>query len=40
MKIVIDHIARIEGHAGFIGKIVNGKITEAKIETQEGARLF
>ncbi len=40
MKIVIDHIARIEGHAGFIGKIINGKITEAKIETQEGARLF
>lgn len=40
MKIVIDHIARIEGHAGFIGKIVNGKIKEAKIETQEGARLF
>ncbi|MBU4338787.1 Ni/Fe hydrogenase subunit alpha [Patescibacteria group bacterium] len=40
MRIVIDHIARIEGHAGFIGKIVNGKIAEAKIETQEGARLF
>lgn len=40
MKIVIDHIARIEGHAGFIGKIVNGKTKEAKIETQEGARLF
>lgn len=40
MRIVIDHIARIEGHAGFIGKIVNGKIKEAKMETQEGARLF
>jgi sulfhydrogenase subunit alpha len=40
MRIVIDHIARIEGHAGFIGKIVNGKIAEAKIETREGARLF
>ncbi len=40
MRIVIDHIARIEGHAGFIGKIINGKIAEAKIETQEGARLF
>jgi sulfhydrogenase subunit alpha len=40
MKIVIDHIARIEGHAGFIGKIINGKIAEAKIETREGARLF
>ncbi len=40
MRIVIDHIARIEGHAGFIGKIINGKIKEAKIETQEGARLF
>lgn len=40
MRIVIDHIARIEGHAGFIGKIVNGKIKEAKIETREGARLF
>lgn len=40
MKIAIDHIAKIEGHAGFIGKIINGEIKEAKIEVQEGARLF
>ncbi len=40
MKIQIDHIAKIEGHAGFIGKIINGEIKEAKIEVQEGARLF
>ncbi len=40
MKIAIDHIAKIEGHAGFIGKIINGEISEAKIDVQEGARLF
>lgn len=40
MKIQIDHVAKIEGHAGFIGKIINGEIKEAKIRVQEGARLF
>lgn len=38
-KIKIDHIAKIEGHASFIGKLMDGKIKEAKIETEEGARL-
>jgi len=40
MKIAIDHIAKIEGHAGFIGKIINGEISEAKIDVQEGRPPF
>jgi coenzyme F420-reducing hydrogenase alpha subunit len=38
-KIKINHIAKIEGHASFMGKLMDGKIKEAKIETEEGARL-
>jgi len=37
--IKINHIAKIEGHASFLGKLMDGKIQEAKIETEEGARL-
>jgi coenzyme F420-reducing hydrogenase alpha subunit len=37
--IKINHIAKIEGHASFLGKLMDGKIKEAKIETEEGARL-
>ena len=40
MKIKIDHIAKIEGHAGFVGHIVKGDIKKAQIEVQEGARLI
>ena len=40
MKIKIDHIAKIEGHAGFVGHIVRGDIEKAQIEVQEGARLI
>lgn len=38
-KIAINHIAKIEGHASFLGKLMAGNIQEAKIETEEGARL-
>lgn len=40
MKIKIDHIAKIEGHAGFVGHIVNGDVRKAQVEIQEGARLI
>lgn len=40
MKIRIDHIAKIEGHASFTADIVKGDIKGAKIKVEEGARLF
>lgn len=40
MKIRIDHIAKIEGHASFTADIINGDIRAAKIKIEEGARLF
>jgi len=40
MKIKIDHIAKIEGHAGFVGHIVKGNVKKAQVEVEEGARLI
>jgi coenzyme F420-reducing hydrogenase alpha subunit len=40
MKIVIDHIAKIEGHMGFVGHILKGDVARAKLEVKEGARLI
>ncbi len=40
MKIRIDHIAKIEGHASFTADIVAGDVRAAKIKIEEGARLF
>lgn len=40
MKIKIKHLARIEGHAGFIGYLLGGDVRGAKIEVSEGARLI
>lgn len=40
MKIKIDHIARIEGHSGFVGKIIEGDVSEARMEISQGARLI
>ncbi len=40
MKIKIDHIAKIEGHAGFVGYIVKGNVKKAQVEVEEGARLI
>ena len=40
MRIRIDHIAKIEGHASFTADIVKGDIKGARIRVGEGARLF
>ncbi len=40
MKIKIDHIAKIEGHAGFTADIVGGNVTSARLSVLEGARLL
>jgi len=40
MKIQINHLAKMEGHAGFVGHILDGNVGKAKIETQEGSRLI
>ncbi len=40
MKIRIDHIAKIEGHASFTADIVRGDVRAARIKIEEGARLF
>ena len=40
MKIRIDHIAKIEGHASFTADIVRGDVRAAKIIIEEGARFF
>ncbi len=40
MKIQINHLAKMEGHASFKGHLFDGKIAEAKIDTEEGARLI
>jgi len=40
MKIRIDHIAKIEGHASFTADIVKGDVRAARIKIEEGARLF
>lgn len=40
MKIKINHISKTEGHSGFEGVLLDGNVTQAKIEVQEGARLI
>lgn len=40
MQIKIDHIAKIEGHAGFTADIANGNVTKARLDVREGARLL
>lgn len=39
-KIKIKQVARIEGHAGFMAKLEAGRVSEAIVETQVGARLI
>ncbi len=39
MKIIINHLAKMEGHASFIGALEDGNIARAKIITEEGIRL-
>jgi len=38
--IQIHHIAKTEGHMGFVGALVSGDFARARIETEEGARLL
>lgn len=38
--IKINHIAKMEGHTGFVAHILDGKVTKAKVATIEGARLI
>ncbi len=40
MKVAIDHIAKIEGHMGFVGHILKGNVSKAKLEITQGARLI
>ena len=41
MKTVkINHIGKTEGHLSFIGAMVDGDFAQARIETEEGARLI
>ncbi|HDQ22679.1 MAG TPA: Ni/Fe hydrogenase subunit alpha [Candidatus Uhrbacteria bacterium] len=38
--IKINHIAKMEGHTGFVAHILDGNVIKAKMETKEGARLI
>jgi len=38
--IKINHIAKMEGHTGFVAHILDGNVQKAKMETHEGARLI
>ncbi len=39
-KFKIDHIDKIEGHAGFVGHIIDGQMDKAQYEVKMGIRLF
>lgn len=39
-KIIINHIAKTEGHASFEGALYEGRMKEAKYFSEEGARLI
>lgn len=40
MNIRINHIAKMEGHAGFMASVIQGDVKSAKLEVQEGIRLI
>lgn len=40
MKIQINHIGKMEGHADFVAEILKGDVQSAKVITTEGARLI
>lgn len=40
MLIRINHIAKMEGHAGFMASVIQGDVRSAKLEVQEGIRLI
>lgn len=40
MLIKINHIAKMEGHAGFMASVLQGDVKSAKLEVKEGIRLI
>ncbi|MFA5962256.1 MAG: Ni/Fe hydrogenase subunit alpha [Parcubacteria group bacterium] len=40
MNIKINHIAKMEGHTGFMASVLGGDVKSAKLEVQEGIRLI
>ena len=40
MNIKINHIAKIEGHTGFMASVIRGDVKSARFEVQEGIRLI
>jgi len=40
MDIKINHIAKMEGHTGFMASVLQGDVKSAKLEVQEGIRLI
>ena len=40
MEIKINHVAKMEGHAGFMASVLQGDVKSAKFEVQEGIRLI
>ncbi|NTU66426.1 MAG: Ni/Fe hydrogenase subunit alpha [Candidatus Moranbacteria bacterium] len=40
MEIKINHIAKMEGHTGFMASVIHGDVKAAKLEVKEGIRLI
>ncbi len=40
MQIKINHIAKMEGHAGFMASVLRGDVKSSKLEVKEGIRLI
>ena len=40
MNIKINHIAKMEGHTGFMASVISGDVRSAKLQVQEGIRLI
>ena len=40
MNIKINHIAKMEGHTGFMASVIKGDVKSAKLQVQEGIRLI
>ncbi len=40
MKIKLEHVTRIEGHASLTVQIADNRVHSARLKYEEGARLF
>lgn len=40
MLLKINHVAKIEGHTGFMASVLKGQVKDARFEVQEGIRLI